>query len=213
MTSSGLHEATKRSVILALKEAIGADSPDPILAKLAGNVEMEYPAEPAKYPGIWVQFSMRKIERSGISDIKRTVLGEPYMLGMYEGSVTLSIVALSSLERDRISDQIVKLFLFRETNETSALFFNRLQTQSLINFTVNQDSLNPSGQTVTIGAPWQQDLLVYEDGYSFNLVGHFASDPTTTELVPLSDVIATAIEVTIEPEEDPFQDDGNGVWQ
>jgi hypothetical protein len=41
--------------------------------------------------------------------------------------------------------------------------------------TFDRDTLQPQGQSVNVGTPWGSDELVYDDGYSFQVVGQIDS--------------------------------------
>jgi hypothetical protein len=193
-----LLEAVKTSVVSALRGALVRDYPEPdrlVIQRVSDNIEMEYPTESAKYPGIWVQFSFNEIRKAGLDPtfLSTTVqaaqeINKQYMMGSFKGRVTLSIVAVSNLERDQISGAIINLFLFGRINPVANNFFSMLYDSEYVNISIGQDVLSPGGQTVTVGAPWQSDVLVYEDAYSFDIIGQFASRFETGELVKLSEL-------------------------
>lgn len=187
-------ETTKRSVILALRDAVSGSTLNNLVNGDRLTVDMEYPMIEEKYPGIWVQFSFTKMQNSGVAWelLNRTVENEgtpeewvnwePVREFTFEGRVTLSIVALTSLERDRIADAIVTMLLFsrvpehvitradRDTKQFRQLIGN-LAENPYISMSINTDVLNPGGQAVTTGVPWDSEILGYEDSYSFDLLG------------------------------------------
>ena len=178
-------EAVKTGVINALR-ATFVDSPfsnDTKSSEPTLHVDMEYPVAETSYPGIWVQFSTQKLEPSGIGHQTEAVDDDGNVTGLirqwyYEGRVSLLVVALTSLERDRIADSILTEFAFQGAEEIRGVdspsrFREMIESYPYVSIMVNSDSLTPGGQSVTVGTPWGPDILVYEDSYSFNIIGEF----------------------------------------
>ena len=185
-SEGGVIEAVKRAVVMALREAL-------IRTNITINgspvyVDLEYPMKKEQYPGIWVQFSVVKLNRAGISHevwVQDANLNwTPIQEWMFNGRVTLTIVALKSLERDRIADSIISMFAFSRTPELviSQPNANTKQYRTLLTaldqnpyvaMTLNTDTITPGGQSASMDVPWQQDVLAYEDSYSFDLLGNF----------------------------------------
>jgi hypothetical protein len=103
---------------------------------------------------------------------------------MFEGNVTLTIVALSSLHRDRISDRLITLLAFSRSPEPVLTdpqrdikqyktLMKSLGENPYVSLTMNSDQLIPGGQSTTVGVPWHPDKLAYEDTYSFTMLGQF----------------------------------------
>jgi hypothetical protein len=64
-----------------------------------------------------------------------------------------------------------------------------LNSNDYVSLSTNQDMLSPSGQQIEMGtAPWDPLAVVYEDAYSFDIIGQFASRFETGELVKLSEI-------------------------
>ena len=185
-SEGGLIEAVKRAVVMGLREALTRTS-----ITVDGSpvyVDLEYPMKKEQYPGIWVQFSITKLNRAGIShevwvrdeNLNWTPIQEWY----FTGRVTLTIVALKSLERDRIADGVVNMLAFSrgpelvitqqsaDTKQYRSLL-TALAENPYVAVSLNTDVITPGGQNVTMDVPWQQDVLAYEDSYSFDLQGNF----------------------------------------
>lgn len=208
---TGFIQSVKRAVVLALREAFSEtnlrlDNPDgTVLEDISDNVDMEYPIDVQHYPGIWVQFSFHTLRKAGVDPyITDYTLGLEKKIWWFEGTVTLNIVALSSKHRDRISDALIEVFAF-DTN-TSERFWSKLSSYPEIWFSVDKDTLKPKGQSVNIGSPWQDDQLVYEDAYTFDLIGQFMSDIDTTGTIQL-----TRIEIVSELAPDQSGNDGGWI--
>jgi hypothetical protein len=185
-SEGGVIEAVKRAVVMALREAL-------IRTNITINgspvyVDLEYPMKKEQYPGIWVQFSVVKLNRAGISHevwVQDANLNwTPIQEWMFNGRVTLTIVALKSLERDRIADSIISMFAFSRTPELVITqpnantkqyraLLTALDQNPYVAMTLNTDTITPGGQSASMDVPWQQDVLAYEDSYSFDLLGNF----------------------------------------
>lgn len=213
-------ESTKRAVILALREAVSGSTLNNLVNGDRLTVDMEYPMVEERYPGIWVQFSFTKMANSGVGWelLSKTVEDEgtdeewvnwePVREFTFEGRVTLSIVALTSLERDRIADAIVTMLLFsrvpehvitradRDTKQFRQLI-GALAENPYISMSINTDVLNPGGQAVTTGVPWDSEILGYEDSYSFDLLGQ-------TNIVFRNDGSFSLTRIDVVPEAVPY---------
>ncbi len=181
----GLLESVKTAVMISLKEAVTGSSLD---LDTDISVDMEYPQEVAAFPAIWVQFSITKLQRAGLSHEVMTKSAEgnwePVQEWIFEGRITITIAALTSLERDRISDRIISLLAFarppmlvltdptKDTKQYRSLLTS-LAENPYVSLTLNTDSMIPGGQTVTQAPYDPENLLVYEDNYSMDMVGNF----------------------------------------
>lgn len=205
---SGLIETVKRAVMSALREALTGTTLNHLVNGTDVTIDMEYPIEKANYPGIWVQFSFNEIVQAGIGHepLIRTVLkgteDNPEEIRwdlvreiQFKGRVTLTVLALSSLERDRIADAVITMLAFSRTaekvltkpNEDTKQFRQLIQslaTNPHVNITLNQDQIIPGGQGMTTGVPWDEEIPGYEDSYSFDILGQtnilFSNDGTYT---------------------------------
>lgn len=200
---SGMIETVKRAVILALRDAISGTTLTGDVSGTSVTVDMEYPMKKENYPGIWVNFSFSEMVNSGIghevltstTDENEEVNWEPVKEFQFRGRVSLTIVALTSLERDRLADSVVSMLMFsrppeyvitkadRDTKQFRQLI-SHLASNPYISMTINHDELIPGGQSMTQGVPWDEDLPGYEDTYSFDILGQtnitFKHDGTYT---------------------------------
>lgn len=186
-SSGGVIEAVKRGVVTAFRTALTGTSLSQTGKDI--HVDLEYPKEMTNYPGIWVQFSLSELQPSGIGHQQK----DPETGGMvqqwsYKGRVSLLLVAMSSIERDRIADHIITTFAFSRVSGTDDMglytesyspLFQTFNDNPYVSMTINADSFKPAGQSVTVGAPWDETALVYEDSYAFELQGEFQMVTTT----------------------------------
>jgi hypothetical protein len=204
--SGGTIESVKRAVMVAVKETLQGTTLD-AASSSAIAVEMEYPMIPEHYPGIWVQFSFTEFMNAGLSHelITSTIVneGQPDEYTNWElirefqfkGTITLTIMALTNLERDRLSDAVVTMLMFsrppeyvltdatRDTKQFRGLVAS-LANNPFVSMTLNHDTFTPGGQGMTPGVPWDPELPGYEDSYSFSILGQsnivFRNDGTYT---------------------------------
>ena len=206
---AGMIETVKRAVMNALREALTGTTLNHLVNGTDITVDMEYPIEKEHYPGVWVQFSFNEIVQAGIGHepMLRTVVAEatantpevinwePMREFSFKGRVTLTIVALTSLERDRIADAIITMLAFSrppesvitKANEDTKQFrqlIESLASNPYVSLTVNHDQIIPGGQAMTTGVPWDEEIPGYEDTYSFDILGQtnivFKHDGTYT---------------------------------
>lgn len=180
----GFIEAVKRTLVVSLRRALtdsGLSLNDTRL-----HVDMEYPYEEASYPAAWIQFSFTELMDSGLGH-SQTIHNEndnevEVRQWRYKGQVTITFMALSSLDRDRISDKFISVYAFsdvddgsylRQTQNPSAQFLRELAESPYVSMTLQSGTLRPRGQSTSIGVPWDAGQLVYEDAYVFGLEGEF----------------------------------------
>jgi hypothetical protein len=206
---SGMIETVKRAVMNALREALSGTTLNHLVNGTNVTIDMEYPMEKENYPGIWVQFSFNEITQAGVGHepLLRTVLAEstedtpevinwePMREFQFKGRVTLTIVALTSLERDRLSDSVITMLAFSrppevvltdpgEDTKQFRQLITSLATNPYVSLTINHDQITPGGQAMTTGVPWDEEIPGYEDSYSFDILGQtnivFRHDGTYT---------------------------------
>lgn len=203
-SGGGLIQTVKNGVIEALQEALQNTSLN--LSDQAAYVGMEYPMEPLQYPGVWVQFSITSLNRAGVGHEVTVNDGTDdnpswsfVQEWIFQGRVTLAIAATKSLDRDRLSDAIIAMLGFarppdmvlmdptKNTQQAKSLL-SVLDENPFLAITLQLDTLIPGGQTVTMGTPWKDDILTYEDSYSFDCVGQFNLKFSNDGIYTLSEI-------------------------
>jgi hypothetical protein len=204
---------TKKLIIRALRATFTSMYPNDKLSSM--NIDMEYPYKEEHYPGIWVRFSPSKVQASGLEPTQRTD-SEIFSVWYFEGTVSFTIIALSSKERDLISDGVIEAYAFASQMPSASPFYATIFSSDLINMSLQSDVLTPGGQSETIGTPWDDDKIAYEDRYSFEVVGQVRSRVQAgvvfTNLSEIQ-VSSTITNVTGAPDNTVVIDDGNGTWQ
>jgi hypothetical protein len=219
-SGGGVIQAIKTGTVQGLRDSLSGTQLFDKSQKI--YVSLDYPMEKIQYPGVWVQFSVSKLNRAGIGhEITTQVNGKWVFIQewMVEGRVTLTIVALSSIERDRLADAIIVSLAFarppdlvltdptQDTKENRG-FITALDENPFIAVTLQLDTIIPGGQQVSQGTPWGDDAaLVYEDSYSFDLVGHFNLEYSQDGIYTLANIIPA---ITISQTAQPYN---SNLWQ
>jgi hypothetical protein len=185
-SEGGIIEAVKRSVITGLREAFTGSAVDAVPGKF--YIDIEYPLDRQSLPGIWVQFSIDNLQRGGLNMGTWTKdtdgnWGE-IRTWIFNGKITLTCAALSSKDRDRLSDTIIAQLSFarppdlviRDAGKDAQQFralITALNDNPFVSMTLNTDQVLSGGQTVTNAVPWASNELLYEDNYSIGCHGQF----------------------------------------
>jgi len=160
-------------------------------------VSLEYPAEEANYPGLWITYNpTAPLQVSGIGNRGYT---EPAADGSvrgftkwrFGGTVTWTCVAMSSFERYRLADALVEMLAFGKDNPQVSEFQATLDSNDLIGLQMQWDQFTLSGPDESQGTPWGTDDILYEISVSVDCQGEFASDALGATLLPLSAVTVT----------------------
>lgn len=202
----------KKLMIRALRATFTSMYPNTKLANM--NIDLEYPYLEEQYPGIWVKFNPHKIQASGLSPTQQSS-SEIYGVWHYEGTFTLMIFALTSKERDLIADGFIEAYAFASLMPSASPLYATLLSSDLINMTLQSDVLSPGGQTESVGVPWDDEKIAYEDRYSFEVVGQVRSRVQPGVTFPnLSDIqVGSTLTNVVGAPDNSTGDDGNGTWQ
>lgn len=190
-----LHEKTipyktyiKQSLVEALRSVFNGHV-DEVLRKT--RVTIEYPNEHAAYPAIIVRFFERDIKNAGVGHSEiLTIDGQDFRFKhyFYTGDIEFAIHALSSLDRDLISDSLIQTIGMGDLTAYTNRFFERIYPDDFsehpkaeFNYiNINTDTISGFGETQT-PAPWlDEDLLVYQTSYRVSIGGEFYSLPPET---------------------------------
>lgn len=178
------------------------------------NITLEYPMQPQNYPGIWVNFrDDQPVVRAGIAHVE-TVIDDDGIFHQvsrwrFGGTLSLTVAALSSLERDRLFDQVVRILMTSDVDDTDAGQFKHLiEENEFLGVNLNYDEISVSGEAASPGTPWETNEVLYEKTIDISLIGEFVSDPAKNTLVPLSRIIF--IGYNDEDQDNPFPQEADG---
>jgi hypothetical protein len=188
---------------------------------------IEYPIQKQNYPGVWVDYEdARKLEIAGIAHQETDPEGRPFTRWKFGGYATFTVVAFSSLERDTLYDELVRVIAFGRQNAATSRFRTFIETNDLIACNFDFDTIQPGSNAAAPGTPWGSDEIIYEKSFSMQAIGEFTVDPEDGVIVPLSAIIVTGRQggteddpigeqsVTIDQNasDDPNYPVGTGEW-
>lgn len=189
--------AYKTYVKEALVEALTsvfAVHPDTTTLRGLG-VSAEMPIDRAEYPAIVIRFFERSLRNIGIAHEewieKENAVGVYYRHRhlMYSGDIEFAIYALSSYDRDILSDALAQVLTMGDIEAYTQSFLNRIyspnvnvEPTSIDHFVnLNTDQITPFGETTQI-APWMpEDVLVYQTSYRIGIMGELYSKVPTVD--------------------------------
>jgi hypothetical protein len=178
------------------------------------HCSLEYPIEKSSFPEVWVRYSdTGPLRRAGVSHVEDTDGNDsrvaPYTRFRFSGSWEFVVVALSSVERDRVYDELVGTIAWSGFDTLRGRFQSYLATNDLIDLTVRTDEIESTGESAEPGTPWGTDEVVYERTLAIDLIGDFTPDPETGIIVPLSKIVVTpTADLTL----DDLSDSGFDSW-
>jgi hypothetical protein len=175
----------KQSLVEGLRQVFNGHVDDLLRAT---NTTIEFPNEEAKYPAIIVRFFEREIHNAGVGHYETLEInGLDYKFKhyFYTGDIEFAIHALSSLDRDLISDSLIQTIGMGDLTEYTNRLFERIyetdeteHPKAAYNYiNLNTDSVAGFGET-QVPAPWlPEDVLVYQTSYRVGIAGGFYSLP------------------------------------
>lgn len=153
------------------------------------RVTIDYPTTENDYPTVIVRFFERSIRNAGVGHVEWLESEDGDLFRhkhyLYDGDIEFAIYALSSLDRDLISDSVVQTLSMGTLEAYTNAFFVRIYEQDVaVNPTadihyinVNTDEIRGFGETQN-PVPWgEEDLLVYQTSYRVGITGEFYNLP------------------------------------
>jgi hypothetical protein len=163
-------------------------------------ITMEYPIEKTNYPSVWVDWEPEgDLAASGVdgamidptSHYAPDLYGNglPYYSWVFEGYVTFTCAALSSLQRDSLLDEVVRVISFGNISPITAQFRSTIENDDTIGVTPQWDKLGQRGFSVG-PSPWGGAEQVYEGTLALQATGNYNAQPT---LAPerITQIVAT----------------------
>jgi hypothetical protein len=207
----------KTILVEALKATFDQSYPEPDFRNL--HVGIEYPVDPQDYPSIWVDYEdTQDLMRAGIAHIETVDpdTGDaraPFTRWRFAGYISLTVVAMTSAERDRLYDEMVRVVAFGNEDPVVGRFRSYIDTNDLIAFNMNTDKIQPRGSAAAPGTPWSTDELMYERTLNLEMIGEFIPDAQTGTLVPLSGILLLpTVDVSGDLGDPPLNSLEIGVW-
>jgi hypothetical protein len=186
----------KTSITYALRQVFGATYPVDDFQNLP--ITIEFPYQEQQYPGVWVGWEpIGPISKAGIDN---EVYGPPaattqdnpnvFFLYRFSGYSLYTIGALTSMQRDRLHDELVRVFLMSGTPQVVG-FRQYIEDNPYINMNMDFDTVSVRGMAENPGTPWGTNDFLYEVTLAIETVGEFVSDQFLTTLVPLAEITST----------------------
>jgi len=116
----------------------------------------------------------------------------PFTVWRFQGYVTYTIGALTSLQRDRLFDELCRVFAFSGESAEIYQFRNYIENNPYIAMNINFDDISMRGGAETQGTPWGSNDILYEITVAMECVGEFRSDRLSDPMYLVSEVIITA---------------------
>jgi len=158
------------------------------------RASIEYPIKEQDYPGIWVDYDdTGDLTRAGIAHLEHHdpstgLLVPEFTRWRFAGAATFTIVAMTSLERDRLFDELVNVIAFGSQDPVRGRFRQFIDANPYVIIEANYDTLTVGGSAASPGTPWGSDEIVYERTVSLDMIGEFFPDMATGTPVLLSRV-------------------------
>lgn len=184
-SAGGPIEAVKRAMVEGVRKGLNGNA---LVADGQITVDLDYPVEKEHYPGVWVGFSLSKLERAGLGHEDHALVNGQWTFvqqWMFEGRISLTVAALSSKDRDRIADRLLMMLAFSRPPELGVVYNAPQDTQEerqligslmdnpYVALTPQTGQILCGGEQVTPGTSWSNNVLVYENAFSMDVVGNF----------------------------------------
>ncbi|MFD7835599.1 hypothetical protein [Streptomyces sp. NPDC059761] len=182
----------KTLAIEAVHAAFDDEYPVPEFRGL--HCSLEYPVKAVQLPEVWVRYSdTGPLRQSGVAHVEDShpVNGSrisPFTRWRFEGSWEFVIVALSSVERDRVYDELVATIAWSGYDSLRGRFRQYIESNDLLDLTLRTDEIESTGESAEPGTPWGTDEVIYERTLNIDMVGDFVPNPETGLIVPLSKI-------------------------
>ncbi len=158
------------------------------------HASIEYPIKEMHYPGIWVDFQpTAQLRRAGIDHHERQPVVLPDQSGafgkvtrwLFNGYATFTIATMSSFERDRLHDEMIRVIAFADEEPEIRAFRDTIEQNDYLAMQFDFDEIGTQGFTANPGTPWNTDEIIYECTITMECFGEFTSTANGI-MVPLS---------------------------
>lgn len=168
----------KTALTEATKHAFGDEHPDSDFRNL--HISIEYPVDRQAYPSIWIDYDPTLLRTAGIGHSEDSFVAsggtwDRAFRWRFQGNATLTCVAFTSLQRDRLFDAVVRMIAFSEAADSPTPFRSAIETNAFIGMTVNFDEVEQRGFGAGQGTPWGTDEMIYEATLSIGVQGEFVA--------------------------------------
>lgn len=190
----------KTLLTVAMQDTFDADYPIEQFRDL--HVSIEFPDDRQHYPSLWVDFEPTgQLTRAGVNhiEIAPTETGDAaraFTTWRFQGYATYTIAAMTSLERDLLFDEVVRVLAFGGEDPATNTFRATIETSDLLDVNIDFDEIGVRGTANTPGTPWGTDEMIYETTIAMEVLGEFRADMSTGTLLPLTAIEALGFTLT-----------------
>jgi hypothetical protein len=162
-------------------------------------IGIEYPTDARQYPNILIRVHEQSIAAAGVGHIEYffnpvTSGIDSYRHTYYHAIAEFEIFALSSLDRDLVSDSLVQILKMPDMAVYTNIFFNEIfdieiPAPNLNYVNMNIDEIDGMGESIS-PVPWgSENQLVYQTGYRQKVFGEFYSLPPNNAPVGMIEAV------------------------
>lgn len=196
------------------------------------KIGIDFPRIEADYPTIIIRLFERKIDNAGVGheewikaeegDQSGIQAGATFRFGhrFYWGDLEFAIKALSSYDRDLVSDSLVQTIGMGDLESYTNRFFDRIYPDESLNqypdsiwhyINVNSDTISGFGENQA-QTPWMsEDDLIYSVSYRCPVFGEFYSVPPDAPVGLVRRVTQYPYVAGVDPVPTGDPNDG-GIW-
>ena len=146
------------------------------------HITIEYPQRPEQYPTLIIGFQEQELKNAGIGHLDNFSANTIAQKWFFQGLITVEIFALTSMDRDFISDSVVNMLSYGRV--MGKPFRALIEGDSLVDLQVSLGSLIPVPEQTMSGVSWGlTDARIYTVGYNFGCIGGFNSESIYNDYV------------------------------
>jgi len=146
------------------------------------HITIEYPQKPEQYPSLIVGFQEKELKNAGIAHVDVFDENAVAQKWLFLGNISVEIFALTSMDRDFISDSVVNMLSFGRV--MGKPFRKLVEEEARVDLQLSVGSLIPIPEQTMSGASWGlTDQRIYTVGYNFGCIGGFNSNIINNQLV------------------------------
>lgn len=169
------------------------DSEYPVNELQGIRISIEFPKSTTDIPSFWINYEdTGSLQVAGIGHEELVINPDDSFARQtrwrFSGIITITAMALTSRERDRLYDELIRIFAFGRYTSPTNQFRAHIENNDLIAMNINFDEIRPSGDNAGMGTPWETQEMIYEKSVSLDVLGEFVGDPLTQQIVPLGEV-------------------------
>jgi hypothetical protein len=155
------------------------------------HIGVDFPIKREDYPAIWIDFTPTQSTKIAGIDHKETDIAENGLIARrhsrwrFWGQATFTVLTMSSFERYRLLDEVIRVLAFGKEQSATAQFRKVIEDNEFVAVNYDADEIDLSGFTAQQGTPWNSPDFIYEATATIELQGEYITDPATGQLAIL----------------------------